>query len=89
MSRKLALVQWSKTLAVLLIIAGLQILLLDVALFIAYDIQRFWGISDKTMNLFLELKKQKEDSFCRNYITRIADKEHFNKTKEIIFREQD
>ncbi len=36
MSRKLALVQWSKTLAVLLIIAGLQILLLDVALFIAY-----------------------------------------------------
>ncbi len=37
MSRKLALVQWSKTLAVLLIIAGLQILLLDVALFIAYD----------------------------------------------------
>ena len=36
MSRKLALVQWSKTLAVLLIIAGLQILLLDVAPFIAY-----------------------------------------------------
>ena len=36
MSRTLALVQWSKTFAVLLIIAGLQILLLDVALFIAY-----------------------------------------------------
>ncbi len=40
MSRKLALVQWSKTLAVLLIIAGLQILLLDVALFIAYVFEK-------------------------------------------------
>lgn len=45
MSRKLALVQWSKTLAVLLIIAGLQILLLDVALFIAYDLPALLKVS--------------------------------------------
>ena len=55
---------------------------------IAEDIQRFWGISDTTLNLFLDLKKQKEDSFCRKYITKIADREYFNKTKEIVFREQ-
>ena len=57
MSRKLALVQWSKTLAVLLIIAGLQILLLDVALFIAYikssillmNSQEFYLLDDSSL----------------------------------------
>ena len=55
---------------------------------IAEDMQHFWGISDTTLDLFLQLKKQKEDSFCRKYITKIADKELFNKTKEIVFHEQ-
>ena len=55
---------------------------------IAEDMQHFWGISDATLDLFLQLKKQKEDSFCRKYITKIADKELFNKTKQIIFQEQ-
>lgn len=60
MSRKLALVQWSKTLAVLLIIAGLQILLLDVALFIAYQdsiksINKLRIIND--MNKIIQIKK--------------------------------
>lgn len=55
---------------------------------ISKKIQDFWDISDSTLDLFLGLKKQKEDSFCRKYITKIADKDYFEKTKEILFIEQ-
>ncbi len=47
--------------------------------------KEFWGISDKTLNEFLSLEGEKDDSQHRDYKRKIVDKTYYMKTREVKY----